>query len=367
MRLYLTELYKLYHKKTFLIGSVLTVFIILIYFLMMVADQMTTVDGVTYHGYDAVRMDRQITEAYRGELTDEKVRRIVEEYGLPSKVEDNYGWWRDANYLNGVVTSYFSDGYIMDWDNYQIPTRVYAIAETEWGELQEVSGEAILFAYTKGWQILFDALQMGMTLASVLVIIGISVVYAQESQTGMLPLLFTAQEGKEKDTKVKIMAAFTLTIIVYSVVVLSALALCGCVFGLDGGSCPLSVAMGDYIWVNKTTANMPVQTFAWVVAGFDFLAMMLLCAITMCVSAHCRSTFSAVTTAAAMWAMPLLIEMLFRGLPYFFATCMPLALVLTNEAYEKVVWGRTLPTVLLVLALFVICVEEGYRVYKRKD
>lgn len=364
MRLYRAELYKLCYKKTFLIGSVITALILLVYFLLMVSDQITTVNGVTYHGYDAVRMDRQITEAYRGELNDEKVRRIVEEYGLPSKVEEDYGWWRDANYLNGFVADYLSDGFIKDWDNYYIPTGVYAIADTKLGKIQEARGEAIPIAYTTGWQIFFDTLEIGMIPASVLVIISISILFAQESETGMLPLLFTAQDGKEKDARMKIAAAFTLTIIVYSIVVLSVLVLCGCVFGLDGGDCPLGLAVPAWTNIISVTGYIPLLRFMWIVIGFDFLAMMLLCAITMCVSAYCRSTFGAVTRAAILWVMPSLIAAMFGGgLLYLFATSLPLALIMNNVVYETIVWGRTTVKILFALVLFVVCVEESYRVY----
>lgn len=369
MRIYRAELYKLCHKKTFLIGSVITALILLVYFLLMVSDQRTTVNGVTYHGYDAVRMDRQITEAYRGELTDEKVRRIAEEYGLPSKVEEGYGWWRDANYLNGFVADYLSDGYIMNWDDYRIPTKVCAIADTKLGKIREARGEAIPIAYTTGWHIFFDTLELGMILASVLVIIGISIVFAQENETGMVPLLFTAQDGKEKDTRMKIAAAFTLTMIVYGAVVLSVLVLCGCVFGLDGGDCPLGLAVPAWTNIISVIRYIPLlRTFMWIVIGFDFLAMMLLCAVTMCVSACCRSTFGAVTRAATLWVMPSLIAAMFRGgLLYLFSTSMPLALIRTNVVYETISWGRTTAKVLLALVLFVGCVSEGYRVYNRQS
>ena len=369
MRLYRAELYKLCHKKAFLIGSVITALILLVYFLLMISDQMTTVNGVTYHGYDAVRMDRQITEAYRGELTDEKVRGIVEEYGLPSGVKESYGWWQDANYLNRFVTDYLSDGYIRGWDDYQIPAKVYAIADTKLGEVQEAREEAIPLAYAVGWNVLFKTLEISMIPASILVIMGVSVVFAQESQEGMLPLLFTAQEGKEKDARMKIAAAFTLTIIVYCIVVLSTLILCGSVFGLDGADCPLYMAAPDYVWLNTKSASsyMPVQTFMWIVIGFDFLAMMLLCAINLCVSAHCRSNFSAVTIVAALWGAPLLGGMLLGGLGYFIATCMPLYMVMVGTVYESMQWGRTASNIWLGLVVSVVCVSKGYQSYKRQS
>ena len=368
MRLYWAELYKLYHKKTFLIGSVITCVILLVYFQLMINEQMTTVDEITYYGYEAVKIDRQITEAYRGDLTDEKVWRIVEEYGLPSEVKESHGWSQNVNYLNRFVADYLSDGYIRTWDDYRIPTTVYAIADTELGKVQEARGEKISFAYTAGWQVFFKTLEIGMILASILVVMGISVVFAQERQTGMLPLLFTAQEGKEKDTEMKIAAAFTLTIIVYSIVVLSTLALCGGVFGMDGADWPLYMAIPDYVWLDIMSAPsyIPVGTFLWIVIGFDLVAMMLLCAITLCVSAHCKSTFGAVTIAAALWGSPLLGGMLLGGIGYFIATCMPLYMVMVNSVCESMQWGRTAANIGVGLAVSVVCVSEGYQVYKRQ-
>lgn len=366
MRLYRMELYKLCHKKTFIIWSAITMLVSILYFWLLVDDQMSTVKGVTYHGYDAIKIDRQITEAYRGGLTDAKVQQIVKEYGLPSQVEYGYGWWRDANYLNEYVVHYLSDGYIVDWNEYEVPTRAYAIADTELGDLQQAMGKEIPFDYTIGWQVFFDVLQLGMMLASILVIFSISVVFAQERQTGMLPLLFTAQKGKETDAKAKIAAAFTLTVIIYGGVVLFTLLLCVCVFGLDGAECPLNLAMFDGPNSNNKFAYMPVASFGWMVIGFYLLAMLLLCAITVCVSAYCSSNFGAVTIAASLWGLPFLLRIVCGGLGYFLTSCMPIFLVMTDSIYESISWGRTVPTISVALGLLAACVNDGYCIYKKR-
>lgn len=178
------------------------------------------IDGERYSGYEAVKVNRRITEEYQGVLTDEKVAEIVNQYGLPSEVVYDLPGWRDGNYLNAFVTDYLSDGYLRDWNNYKAPARTYAIADTELGELQRVTGREIRLAYTHGWKALLDALQTGMVLASILIIVSVSTVFARERQTKMLPLLFTAQDGRGKDAWAKIAAAFSLTIVVYSVTVL---------------------------------------------------------------------------------------------------------------------------------------------------
>lgn len=370
MRLYRMELYKLYHTKMFLVSSVLTVFITVFYFWAEgIGGETAVVNGEVYHGYAAVRVNRQIMEEYRGALTDEKVEAIVERYGLPTEVrEREYHGWVDANCLSVFVTEYLSDGYIRYWNDYQAPTKVYAIADTELGRVQRVTGEEIGLAYTKGWEVLLESLQMGMQLASVVVLLAVSVVFAQEGQTRMLPLLSTTQEGRGKDVWAKIASAFTLTVLVYITMALLCFLMSFCVFGLDGGDCPLAVALTDKVFLlnaNVAASYMPMASFAMIVLGMEFLAMLMQCGITMCVSAHCRSNFGAVSGAAALWGMPVLISMFFGGFGYFFTSCMPVFLMMTGSVYEAVMWGREVLMLPVIIGVIVGCVVEGVRGYKR--
>ena len=77
MRLYRTELYKIYQNKIFRIGIIAATGLLLLYFgLVEVGAEIATVDGVFYSGYEAVQMNRKITEEFEGILTDEKVDQI---------------------------------------------------------------------------------------------------------------------------------------------------------------------------------------------------------------------------------------------------------------------------------------------------
>lgn len=362
MRLYRMELYKLWHKKMFVICAVCAVLLVVVYFMAEVQSETAAVAGERYFGYEAIKVNRRITEEYRGKLSDEKVAQIVREYGLPSEIVYDYPGWQDGNYLNEFVTEYLTDGYNRDWNNYKAPTEVYAIADTELGRLQDVMGTGTVLAYSKGWEIFFDLLQLGMALASVLVVISISVVFAQEGQAKMLPLVFTTQEGKGKDVWAKIAAAFTLTIMVYGTIVLLCLGLCAGIFGLDGGECPM--ALLEHLYMDSRVGYMPVSSFAWITLGIDFLAMLLLCAMTMCVSAHYNSNFSAVTMAAVVWCVPLLFAFL-GGMGYFFATCMPIFLIMKHMLYESITRGTMAAVLYVIAAVFVVCMVEGYQVYRR--
>mgnify|MGYP000526782167 FL=1 len=77
-------------------------------------------------------------------------------------------------------------------------------------------------------------LQFGLVLGSILVICSVSTIFAEESQTKMLPLIFSTEEGRRKDVMAKIAAALTFTISIFLWFAVINLALCQVVYGLNG-------------------------------------------------------------------------------------------------------------------------------------
>ena len=82
MRLYKMELYKICSRKLFLLSAIATIMILLLFMYTLAVDNYITINGVEYKGLQAVRMNREITEEFKGVLTDEKVSAIVEKYGF---------------------------------------------------------------------------------------------------------------------------------------------------------------------------------------------------------------------------------------------------------------------------------------------
>lgn len=240
---------------------------------------------------------------------------------------------------------------------------------TELGRVQEAVGGGIYFAYAKGWKAFLDTLQTGMVFANILIVFGISTVFSQESQTRMRSLLFTAQEGQGRDVWAKIAAAFTLAIMVYGAAAFFAVGLSAWVFGMEGGECPLSIALSRQGMLDaaRQVSYMPVASFAGTVAKWDLVSCLFLCAITMCVSAHCRSNFGAVAMAALLWGTPLGVRLFFGELGYFISSCMPVFLIMTDSVYESLLWGQEEIMYAFIFPLSAICVEEGYQVYRRRQ
>lgn len=366
MRLYKMELYKLFRRKFFLVSFIFAFAILLLYFWYVeVGDEISTVNGEFYQGYEAVQMNRSITEEFEGPLTDDVVGDIVEKYGLPHVVEEQYPGFRDANFLNAFVTEYLSDGYLRDWDDYRVPTTVYPIAGSVLGEVQQASGKNIILSYTTGWKVFFEVFQMGMVLASILVIFAVSVVFAEESQTKMLPLIFTTEEGKRRDVGAKIAAAFTLALVVYLGVLALDFLLCGLVFGLRGADCPIGIVMSN-LNPDRPGTYMPAGSFLLVTLLLNLLAISLLCAITLCISAHVGNTFHAVAISAVCWGAPVLMRMFFGGFAYLFVSAMPIFLIMLNNTFELMIYNSMmLVAVPFAAVVMVLCVINGYCFYKK--
>lgn len=235
MRLYKMELYKICHRKIFVIGLGCIIGIMLLYFHIRVCDEKAYVNGTYYQDYQAVQINKQITEEFRGVLTDEKVEKIIEKYGFPKEVSREYAhYYTDANFLNEWVERYLSDGYFNNYEDYKLAIHAYPIAETELGEIRESTGKEIIMGYHDGWYTFFEVLTISMMLGSIFIVFSVSTVFSNEKQTKMLPLLFTTKEGKKIDIYMKIAAAFTVAAGVWFVIVCLDLFLCKVVYGIDG-------------------------------------------------------------------------------------------------------------------------------------
>ncbi|MCM1124427.1 MAG: hypothetical protein NC416_17765 [Eubacterium sp.] len=307
MRLYKTELYKLCHKKFFVVGTVCTFAILSFLFFQNLHAQRSTINGVEYHGYEAVRANQQITEEFKGILTNEKLQQIADKYGFPQRMVDHYGF-ADSNFLNQFVMTYASDGYYYDWDNYQIATKVLPIDDTLLGDIRTTAGQDIYLACYVGWDSFPEWYFLGMILISILILCLVATVFSGEEQSGTKPLLFTTKEGPAKDTHAKVAAAFTLSVLLWLCVTVFSFVLYSITFGLDSLGCLAMLVLGF---------SEPIHSFGVHLAKTFLLSLsatLELCAVTLYLSARCRSAFHSICAATVCWVMPILALMALRSI-----------------------------------------------------
>lgn len=385
MQLYKMELYKIFHRKIFWIGILAILGLMFVYFWFAeVGDERCVIDGRSYSGYEAVQMNKKITEEYAGTVTDEKINQIVDKYGLPSELNENMPGWKDGNYLNDFVTRFFTNG---SWENGVKPTVRYRLKDTDlWkaykeynenidsksekNDKKQMKNEILsmwkfkpTLEYTTGWKVFGELLQFGLILGSIMIICVISGIFAEESQTKMLPLIFTTVEGKRKDTSAKVLASFTITVLLYAGITGSAWGLCKIVYDLKGGYNLTGVVISGSMW--KTVDKVPFFSYLSVLLILGMLAFLSLNAITLCISAYQDSMFGAVVVTAICWAIPLFVRIFFGGFVWILVDSMPMFLIMQvnlNDIYS--IWY-----VVAVIAVGVLAVSltKGILHYKVKQ
>ena len=385
MQLYKMELYKIFHRKIFWIGILAILGLMFVYFWFAeVGDERCVIDGRSHSGYEAVQMNKKITEEYAGTVTDEKINQIVDKYGLPSELNENMPGWKNGNYLNDFVTRFFTNG---SWENGVKPTVRYRLKDTDLWKAYKEYNENIdskserndkkqmkteilsmwkfkpTLEYTTGWKVFGELLQFGLILGSIMIICVISGIFAEESQTKMLPLIFTTVEGKRKDTSAKVLASFTITVLLYAGITGSAWGLCKIVYDLKGGYNLTGVVISGSMW--KTVDKVPFFSYLSVLLILGMLAFLSLNAITLCISAYQDSMFGAVVATAICWAIPLLVRIFFGGLVWILVDSMPMFLIMQvnlNDIYS--IWY-----VIAVIAVGVLAVSltKGILHYKVKQ
>lgn len=385
MQLYKMELYKIFHRKIFWIGILAILGLMFVYFWFAeVGDERCVIDGRSHSGYEAVQMNKKITEEYAGTVTDEKINQIVDKYGLPSELNENMPGWKDGNYLNDFVTRFFTNG---SWENGVKPTERYRLKDTDLWKAYKEYNENIdsksekndkkqmkteilsmwkfkpTLEYTTGWKVFGELLQFGLILGSIMIICVISGIFAEESQTKMLPLIFTTVEGKRKDTSAKVLASFTITVLLYAGITGSAWGLCKIVYDLKGGYDLTGVVISGSMW--KTVDKVPFFSYLSVLLILGMLAFLSLNAITLCISAYQDSMFGAVVATAICWAIPLLVRIFFGGFVWILVDSMPMFLIMQvnlNDIYS--IWH-----VIAVIAVGVLAVSltKGILHYKVKQ
>ena len=385
MQLYKMELYKIFHRKIFWIGILAILGLMFVYFWFAeVGDERCVIDGWSYSGYEAVQMNKKITEEYAGTVTDEKINQIVDKYGLPSELNENMPGWKNGNYLNDFVTRFFTNG---SWENGVKPTERYRLKDTDlWkaykeynenidsksekNDKKQMKNEILsmlnlkpTLEYTTGWKVFGELLQFGLILGSIMIICVISGIFAEESQTKMLPLIFTTVEGKRKDTSAKVLASFTITVLLYAGITGSAWGLCKIVYDLKGGYNLTGVVISGSMW--KTVDKVPFFSYLSVLLILGMLAFLSLNAITLCISAYQDSMFGAVVATAICWAIPLLVRIFFGGFVWILVDSMPMFLIMQvnlNDIYS--IW-----CVVAVIAVGVLAVSltKGILHYKVKQ
>lgn len=189
MRLLKDELYKIMSQKIARIAFAAVILIqLFLFFTVGVYSEISVVNGQVYRGFAAIKKDKEITREFEGELTDEKVSRMAEVYGLAKFSEENW----ETNYLSEFIfDNGLCDGYLAAWNDYQNPTKTLPIAESDMGKFLEERDLPLNLSYTRGWNLFESVANLGAILVCIFLIIALSPVFAEEYSARTANILLT--------------------------------------------------------------------------------------------------------------------------------------------------------------------------------
>ena len=209
------EIYKIVSRKVIWCGVLLLLAFVTFRLYAEQKDYSVTIDGQSYYGKEAIEKDRQLTAEYAGILTLEKVQEIYDKYGFyyyDDKTESNAG-----NFCSKFVTEQMTN---YNQTSGNDPSQIQFYEGEEWEQnAAPLLKENLQFDYFYGWQDFQEIYgMMGILLLYVILIIGLSPVFAEEYTLQTADILLSTQRGKKSCICLKIAAALSFTAIIYLMV-----------------------------------------------------------------------------------------------------------------------------------------------------
>lgn len=255
-----------------------------------------TAGGQTYYGREALKKDKELAAEYAGMLTKEKADKIYETYGF---------YYYDAergeyvgNFCNKFITEEMTDFRQTDGES---PEEITFLQGEQWqNNVAPLLEGNIRFDYVYGWQDLREMFMMADIALCVIFMIGLSPVFAEEYTLKTAGLLLTTERGKKSGIWMKIAAAVSFTTIVYCVFILCIWGFYLNVYGTQGlDASPVILGLPASGYYPVKISSFLLFEFALGLAG-----ELLLCGITLAVSAKCKSAFLSVIVSVALFFVP---------------------------------------------------------------
>ena len=304
MRLLKDEIYKIMSQKIARIAFAAVLLIqIFLFFTVGVYAETSVVDGQFYKGFAAIKKDREITREFEGELTDEKVNRIVDTYGFLDFDDDA---WKH-NYLNMFLfDNGLCDGYLASWNDYQSPTKTVPIAESDVGKFLEERSLSFNLAYTMGWDLFESVANVGAILVCIFLIIALSPVFAEEYSAETANILLTTVHGKEKDIWAKIAAAFLVAVGSFAIVTGLTFLLCGTIYGFGGLGSLYGSMEGRWYQLpyGVNVSFLSIGQYYLIMMGITLSGILMLTAFILFASAAAKRTFTSLTVSTIFFVLP---------------------------------------------------------------
>ncbi|MCD5000862.1 ABC transporter permease [Enterococcus saccharolyticus] len=310
MTVFLFELKKIRQNKTF-IGACLAMSLVFlgIIYINVWSSQMTGIPGVIpYTKRESIEKNLQIANRYAGEISDEKIEAIVNDYLV--LFQENRK--NDIQFFD-IYSYYVTDAFVPDTtgiydseEEIQTDVTITPIAEMGFAE----TGKPIIIGNFKSWEILFETMSQVFIALALLVILFCSLLFANDTSKNLLPLLLSTRFGRTKMNRSKICVGIFLTVSAFVIVHLLLLFLVGMEFGFSGWDVSIQA---NFEWqlfdFPLGWNNLQVYSFS---LFFHLISLLAVAGVTMFISGLLTSTFSTLAISLGLFFLPQMLTYIFK-------------------------------------------------------
>lgn len=336
------ELYKTVKRKLFLFSPI----IILGTAVILLAASLSSAysydeNGNEVRGYKVVRYEKEYAEKISGELTAEKIADVIELYNTIAGKSDNlteYGTIKESVYISELypyrrLVSYIAAVYThtgLQPDYNVIKTLTYEdgldfygrrnkqISDTlnmdySYGNYSDAEKNVILkfngnvsepyiWGYTLGWESLIEYAFPFFVILTFTVLINVSPVFSNEFRRGTAQVILSSKHGRSKIFTAKIISAFFISTLMFAVFTGIYVLTFAAVYGLEGSGA--SIQSLNLLSVYDLTLGEAFFTAVLI----SYAAFIFVIFFTLTISVMCKSNFTSVLLALALYFMPIFLN-----------------------------------------------------------
>lgn len=258
-------------------------------------------------GKKAVALEKDLAEKYGGTLTDEKVQQMLADFRPTYNLQGMNAKYIYQNSMQSAVFSHFAN---MDgsWNGLRV-SDVYGQEEIKVG-------------YVYGWLSTSQNLARVLVFLSIVIILLVAPVFSGE-YGGVDAILLTSKYGKTKGAMAKVLASFTLALLVTALLLGVHLALAYVFYGPEGLDCSILFAPVDFE-EGYIPFNISCKTVLKYQIVLAFLSAISVTGLTLLFSALCKNQLTAFIASASLHILPLMLSIPESSGIYRLVVLMPL-------------------------------------------
>lgn len=258
----------------------------------------------------SISQEMTLANKYKGQLTDEKIITILNDYGNDLA---NKGRWTEfqSSFVDKFVDTYNYDIYTVAQSSHS----PFSVDSHYFKSMQDVGFQSDDFKIELGnfvtWSELFRVMEVVFLPIALMIILFCSTLFANERVTGMLPLLFSTEDGRTKMVKTKLAVGSIGSLVGFFIIQTVIFACYLLLFGTVGWD--TSIQANLMMGLSNFSENWnQVQVYVCIVL-VQFVELLFVATVTLFVSSLCRTTFSSLAISLILFFMPMALLKVLNG------------------------------------------------------